>query len=402
MGFTLRDAVRDCLEKDPSDRTKEDIEILMEFTHTLKAFTDLTHAVRYNMCAVMVFAVVDKARTIVMNDGEELDSWSVIINGGVRVEGGQNFRNYELRVGEGFGIKPTMQVEYHQGVMTTMEDDCQFVCITQKDYYEILHDGEAALVKEEEDGVLVKVSEVRRVEDGIKHAKVLLRATPDKLIGQLVEDTVGADPNYIEDFLLCHRTFLDSSLEVMSQLLTWFERQDLRDRVTRILLLWVNNHFTDFELDSDMMELLDSFETRLETAKMQGQLRMLNFACAAKARPRTVIITRQRDEELEFTLTGGYNRGFGIFVESVIRNSSAYKKGLKRGDQILVVKKENFQHAITLERAVEFLKKETYLEITVKSNFLAFKEATSSAGRKNPTVTKQLITPKKKKKKKKK
>ena len=60
----------------------------------------------------------------------------------------------------------------------------------------------------------------------------------------------------------------------------------------RILLLWVNNHFTDFELDSDMMELLDSFETRLETAKMQGQLRMLNFACAAKARPRTVIITR--------------------------------------------------------------------------------------------------------------
>jgi len=98
-----------------------------------------------------------------------------------------------------------------------------------------------------------------------------------------MEDTVGADPNYIEDFLLCHRTFLDSSLEVMSQLLTWFERLVLRDRVTRILLLWVNNHFT---------ELLDSFETRLETAKMQGQLRMLNLACAAKARPRTVIVTR--------------------------------------------------------------------------------------------------------------
>ena len=76
-----------------------------------------------------------------------------------------------------------MQVEYHQEVMTTMVDDCQFVCITQAHYYKILHDGEDALVKEEEEGVLVKVSEVRRVEDGIKHAKVLLRATPDKLIG---------------------------------------------------------------------------------------------------------------------------------------------------------------------------------------------------------------------------
>ena len=381
--FTLRDAVRDCLEKDPSDRTKEDIEILMEFTHTLEAFSDMTPAVRYNMCAVMVFAVVDKAGTVVMNDGEELDSWSVIINGAVRVEGGHHKRYDTLTVGQGFGIKPTMQVEYHHGVMTTMVDDCQFVCITQADYYKILNDGIAALDPEEEEGVLVKVSEVRRVEDGIKHAKVLLRATPEKLLGQLVEDTVGADPNYIEDFLLCHRTFLASSLEVVTQLLKWFERQDLRDRVTRILLLWVNNHFTDFELDSDMMELLDTFENRLEGAKMQGQLRMLNFACAAKARPRTVIITRSsREEELEFTLTGGYNRGFGIFVENVVKNTQTYKKGLKRGDQILDVNNENFQHAMTLDRAVEFLKKSNYLQMNVKSNFLAFKEVTSSSGRK--------------------
>lgn len=389
--FTLRDAVRDCLEKDPTDRSKEDIEILMEFTHTLEAFSDMTHAVRYEMCAVMVFAVVDKAGTTVMNDGEELDSWSVIINGAVRVEGAPSVRSYTLSVGQGFGIKPTTQTEYHQGVMTTVVDDCQFVCITQSDYNRILNDGENALVKEEEEGCLVKVSEVRRLDDGTKHSRVLLRATPDKLIGQLVEDTVGAaDPNYIEDFLLCHRTFLDSSLEVMTQLLKWFERQDLRDRVTRILLLWVNNHFTDFELDSDMMELLDTFETRLEGAKMQGQLRMLNFACAAKARPRTVTINRGnwREEELEFTLTGGYNTGThsGIFVESVIKNSNAYKKGLKRGDQILEVNGENFQHAMALDRALEYFKK-AYLQIIVKSNFLAFKEVTASGGKK-PSIEK--------------
>lgn len=85
--FTLRDAVRDCLEKDPVDRGDEDVEILMEFTHTLEAFADMTQAVRRKMCEKMVFAVVDKAGTVVMNDGEELDSWSVIINGAVRVEG---------------------------------------------------------------------------------------------------------------------------------------------------------------------------------------------------------------------------------------------------------------------------------------------------------------------------
>ena len=43
----------------------------------------------------------------------------------------------------------------------------------QGDYYKILHEGEDALVKEEEDGVIVKVSEVRRAEDGIKHVQVV-------------------------------------------------------------------------------------------------------------------------------------------------------------------------------------------------------------------------------------
>ena len=85
--FTLRDAVRDCLEKDPVDRGEEDVEILMEFTHTLEAFADMTQAVRRKMCKKMVFAVVDwPAGTVVLNDGEDLDSWCVVINGAVRVE----------------------------------------------------------------------------------------------------------------------------------------------------------------------------------------------------------------------------------------------------------------------------------------------------------------------------
>ena len=121
--FTLRDAVRDCLEKDPVDRGEEDVEILMEFTHTLEAFADMTQAVRRKMCEKMVFAVVDKAGTVVMNDGEELDSWSVIINGAVRVEGPS--RCYTLSLGQGFGIKPTMAKEFHQGVSFSRYHDAR-------------------------------------------------------------------------------------------------------------------------------------------------------------------------------------------------------------------------------------------------------------------------------------
>lgn len=45
----------------------------------------MTMAIRRALCAVMVYAVVEKAGTIVMNDGEELDSWSVILNGQVQI-----------------------------------------------------------------------------------------------------------------------------------------------------------------------------------------------------------------------------------------------------------------------------------------------------------------------------
>ena len=45
----------------------------------------MTMAIRRALCAVMVYAVVERAGTVVMNDGEELDSWSVILNGQVMI-----------------------------------------------------------------------------------------------------------------------------------------------------------------------------------------------------------------------------------------------------------------------------------------------------------------------------
>ena len=55
------------------------------FFFRLEAFKHFTMGVRRALCAVMVFAVVEKAGTVVMNDNEELDSWSVIINGEVQI-----------------------------------------------------------------------------------------------------------------------------------------------------------------------------------------------------------------------------------------------------------------------------------------------------------------------------
>ena len=69
--------------------------------------------------------------------------------------------------------------------------------------------------------------------------------------------------------------------------------------------------------------------------KMCGHLRLLNIACAAKAKLRVVTLTKpSREAPLAFTLLGGAEKGFRIFIDSVEPGSKAAEAGLKRGDQV--------------------------------------------------------------------
>lgn len=68
---------------------------------------------------------------------------------------------------------------------------------------------------------------------------------------------------------------------------------------------------------------------------MCGHLRLLNIACAAKAKPRLVTLTKpSRDSPLAFSLLGGQEKGFRIFIDAVESGSKAAEAGLKRGDQV--------------------------------------------------------------------
>lgn len=229
---------------------------------------------------------------------------------------------------------------------------------------------------------------------------------------QLIEENSITDPTYVEDFLLTHRTFMQSSTtELTSQLLQWFDSEttaplptaatanEIRDRVTRVVLLWVNNHFTDFESDPAMMEFLEIFEAGLERKNMPEHLRLLHIACAAKARQRCVTLARSaRDEDLQFSIGGGYPNGYGIFITNVEKRSKPERKGLKRGDQILEVNGQSFEH-VSNTKALELLMGTTHLSVTVRSNLLTFKEMLSSAnssgcagGRRKEIASKAAVT----------
>lgn len=102
----------------------------------------------------------------------------------------------------------------------------------------------------------------------------------------------------------------------------------------------------------------------------QRNFRLLNIACAAKARTRNVTLARpSRDEILHFNILGGYERGFGIFISKVDKKSKAEDVGLKRGDQILEVNGQSFEH-VNHAKALDILRASTHLSITVKSNLL--------------------------------
>lgn len=73
---------------------------------------------------------------------------------------------------------------------------------------------------------------------------------------------------------------------------------------------------------------------------MSGQLRLLNIACAAKAKSRVVTIARaSREQPLPFSLMGGAERGTHLFISSVDAGSKAEEAGLKRGDQVRLVRR---------------------------------------------------------------
>ncbi|XP_007899466.1 rap guanine nucleotide exchange factor 6 isoform X3 [Callorhinchus milii] len=369
-----RDVVRECLEKDPTDRTDDDIEQLLEFMHQLPAFANMTMFVRRELCSVMIFEVVEHAGAIIIDEGKELESWYVILNGSVEITDSSS-RIEILCMGNSFGILPSLEKQYMHGAVRTKTDDCQFVSIAQQDYCRILNQVEKNTHKVEEEGEIVMVKEHRELDrSGTRKGHIVIKGTPDRLIRHLVEEHSIVDPTYIEDFLLTYRTFLSSPMEVGNKLLEWFNVESLRDKVTRVVLLWVNNHFNDFEGDPAMTSFLEEFENKLEIAKMKGHLRLLNIACAAKAKWRQITLLKpSRESPLFFNLLGGSERSFGIFVESVEQGSKAAETGLKRGDQIMEVNGQNFEN-IQFTKALEILKNNTHLSITVKTNIFVFKE----------------------------
>lgn len=75
-----------------------------------------------------------------------------------------------------------MEKLHHDGTMSSMVDDCQFVCIRQSDYYRILHQGEENTQRVEEDGKLVLVMEQRHIEAINRKGNIVIKVSSHRVI----------------------------------------------------------------------------------------------------------------------------------------------------------------------------------------------------------------------------
>ncbi|RWS16666.1 rap guanine nucleotide exchange factor 2-like isoform X6, partial [Dinothrombium tinctorium] len=386
--------LRQVLEKDPIERTEAETEIILNFINNIPAFSKYDVNIRKQLAAVMVLAIIEKPSTIILTHLEILDSFCCLIYGQVE-HLYNNKTSRQLHPGDVFGItEPTMDTIYFEGIMKTCSPYCWFLCVSQTDFYKILNHSQSEFCRHEEDGKVVLITEHRNI-DNYRKGHVIIRGTASKLLLGLL-DCDSSDPFYIDDYLLTYRIFMppsknSSSLTnllsgmdtICAKLLSWFDEQHLRDKVIRIVLTWINCYYLDFDnvnlpnpCNPVGQQFLQLFEAKLcSSLTLTTQLRLFHVALSTKAKVRHVTITRSNrdDEVLNFSILGGYEKGFGIFVSKVDEGSKAENVGLKRGDQILEVNGTNFA-IISHARALEVLRSTTHLALTVRYNPFMFRE----------------------------
>uniref|UniRef100_A0A6G1SQM4 Rap guanine nucleotide exchange factor 2 n=1 Tax=Aceria tosichella TaxID=561515 RepID=A0A6G1SQM4_9ACAR len=424
-------AARSALEKPIEERDEYDILSIDNLCSLLHGFLTFPKSVRRALAAQTVLIVIDEKGKELIVHNEELDSFCVLIYG--ECEQLNETKTLVLRVfnvGDAFGVcEPTTETIRFFGHMVTKCENCAFLCVKRDDFYTILTDPanyptKGTIRHRDKSGNVVCVSQFdvdRKTTRPLwsyhmqskpnqlilPNGHVIIKATEACLLTALVDGYDRVDPDFINDFLLLFRVFMtwdqkdrEKQLppgmnKLCSTLIEWLEQQDFRDQVFKIVLTWLSSFYHDFELNPEFSYMFFRLlESRLLKCAMRDQLNLLHITLSTKSKIRHVTITRSsREQPLNFSIAGGYEKNCGIFVTQVHGASSedlgapfivprlrsilnGNSRQLRPGDQILEANGTNFA-AIKLVEAEKKLNISTHLSLTVKYNPAAFHEMTA-------------------------
>lgn len=259
------------LSKEPVQRTVEDLNTILDFVQHWAAFTNMTIKTKERLCAVVELQTVRDPMTVVVRSGDEPAYWWVVFGGSVE----ELLEDQEQRVyllGECFGVTQGQKNVVQQYSIVSAQRDTMLLRIAADLFHEIIWQSESETVKVVQNGEVVLVTEPRKLRNLYGH--VVVRGRLDQLVSQLVSDD-NADPAYIEDFLLGHRTFSNGSgvVALLSEHLHGSGK--VPQRAAHIVLLWASLYPDDFARDAEMDSLLASFHDKLVCARLKNESKLI-------------------------------------------------------------------------------------------------------------------------------
>ncbi|XP_037562447.1 rap guanine nucleotide exchange factor 4 isoform X3 [Dermacentor silvarum] len=221
MQLTPDAVLRMILRKPPMERTLDDLDLIYEELLHIKALSHLSNSVKRELYGVMIFESHPKAGTILFNQGDEGNSWYIILRGSVNVVIYGKGVVCTLHEGDDFGKLALVNDAPRAATITTREDNCHFLRVDKEDFNRILRDVEANTVRLKEHGqdvlLLQKIpADARNTNGAHSHYKYMVMAgTPQKMLEHLLETRIDtrteeSSDTFLEDFLLTHVIFMPS------------------------------------------------------------------------------------------------------------------------------------------------------------------------------------------------
>ena len=330
----LPDFISETVMKLPPDRTEEEISNVSTCLKNVPAFTSFSDPVRWRICSKMRYKSVTSPGMVVLKQGETVECWYVILSGSVEmfVDGQSPFK---LQMGSSFGLGPKLTPLTCSGNMMTGEANCSFGFLPLEQLRSILEENQQKRVTQFEGDKPISVQELRQGSGG-QYGYIILQATPDMLLSQLVETSI--DEKYIESFLLTYRVFLPQPTGLTYRIEHWFATPSYAIKAVQVLLIWLRNHYTDFENNNEMQDFLDKFIHMLKVSggEMAGYADSIRELRAIKSLVRYVSLSALHEPVSPIAIGGGAEIGFPILVTKVTK-SRLHNISLLQGDELLFI-----------------------------------------------------------------
>uniref|UniRef100_F1KVW1 Rap guanine nucleotide exchange factor 1 n=1 Tax=Ascaris suum TaxID=6253 RepID=F1KVW1_ASCSU len=222
------------LTKPSSERTAEELELVYEELLHVKALAHLSTMVKRELASVVFFEQHQHAGTVLFRQGDEGNSWYIILKGSVHVSIHGKGIVCTLQEGDDFGKLALVNDAPRAATIALSEDNSQFLRVDKTDFNRILRDVEANTVRLKEHGhdvlVLEKINTTYGREAMIdpytgeplaprQHCCYSVMAgLPEKMVEYLLETRIDAHvedgyvDTFFEDFVLTHMIYMPPNI----------------------------------------------------------------------------------------------------------------------------------------------------------------------------------------------